>query len=381
MDPPSISIRHGPIIEAFPSRASAWVPKATRIVVHGEHTFTCVRKDDNKLKRIVGVNVKDPTARWAGVVDQLRTSRTDAQLRWMKVQAQAEDPMCETFVETRELSAEEMRHWRPNMPPYLLVKVPGEVTPGEEHLMYMLTAASSAENVWIEITEGNISWLRRAYVSNIFRPKARAPAKRNPVLRNLRGVVPDVKWCNSKKMLYTTYVDEKGKSRHLSKRISDTSDDERRVQKIQRRASTLQMMKDANSSAPLPEDDEDMMGTEGSDANISSGHSPEVIEGFDAPATATAPTTASSSGTSGGPQMGGRVLETRHGLVPPSWGRGEQHPVAPALIDTENPERSTAGEVATPHIKAEIDAYGGDTQVDSIAHEGIINVDTPSESD
>ena len=73
----------------------------------------------------------------------------------------------------------------------------------------------------------------------------------------------------------------------------------------------------------------------------------------------------------------GRVLETRHGLVPPSWGRGEQHPVAPALIDTENPERSTAGEVAAPHIKAEVDAYGGDT-ADQV---GILTVDTSSESD
>ena len=84
MDAPvSISIRHGPIIEVSHLPAGGYAPPLARLVVHGEHTFTCLRKDDNKLKRIVGANYKDPSERWRGVVDQLRTRRTEAQLRWM----------------------------------------------------------------------------------------------------------------------------------------------------------------------------------------------------------------------------------------------------------------------------------------------------------
>ena len=244
-----VSIRHGPIIEAPHLRTGPWVPQAESVVAIGGMTFVCINKMDGKLRTLVGGKATK-VARWSGVVDTMQQCRTNAQLKWMKMKSRADDPMYDTSAETTEITQAEIRSALVDIPQYLEISIPA-TGKCDAHTMNVLTAASAREKVWFELSEDNIKWMTQAYATDVYRPKPRNAPNRNANLRAIRHEVPDVKWCDSKKMLWAKYTDTAGKTRHVSKSISESSDEEY-VEKVRREASRLQQARDESHAAAQP---------------------------------------------------------------------------------------------------------------------------------
>ena len=184
-------------------------------------------------------------------MDTMQQCRTNAQLKWMKMKSRADDPMYDTSAETTEITQAEIRNALVDIPQYLEISIPA-TGQCDAHTMNVLTAASAREMVWFELAEDNIKWMTQAYAKDVYRLKPRNAPKRNANLRAILHDVPDVKWCDSKKMLWAKYTDTTGKTRHVSKRISESSDEEHVEKKVRREASRLQQARDESHAAAQP---------------------------------------------------------------------------------------------------------------------------------
>ena len=219
------SITTGVIISGGALRRN-WAPKRDKIQDVEDSSFLTLSKQDPELRKFLGATLKSFAG--TGAFDCIAQAREDAQVKWlsskqMEGAIDPMDPMAQASPSV--LSAADRRRMKAELP--MIVTVTIEASGGcPQHVMRVLSSASVAANVAMELTQGNLDWLQEAIQKGNFARRPRKKAGSKEVMSGLGPNCKDIKWRGSRKTLWTTYK-QSGKNKTLSKRIFECSDEER----------------------------------------------------------------------------------------------------------------------------------------------------------
>ena len=122
--------------------------------------------------------------------------------------------------------------------------------------MTVLTSKLLIERCAIEIANENMDWLQRAVHDGAYQPRQLGKSKSRETMLAIGTNCKHVRWQDTRRTLWTE-IEQEGKCRRLSKRISDCSDEARAIRKMKREAEALQSWRDAVQDKPEEDDVED----------------------------------------------------------------------------------------------------------------------------